>query len=414
MPHHLSALALLALALAGLDERPGAPRSGAARVVLESARGVVSSKPLQDFVTEDPREQGAHLVRFEDPATAPLAAARAASNDAIEVRFSNGDRLCGLVRGATGETVDVEIAGGVRVVAALEEIASLAFPGRVPPTWHGTLEPAREGDRLFRRKGTGVERIEGAVESFASDTLVFHDARIGSLTVAWKDLVALFVESTARGAERGSAGRVPVVVEVADGSRLSGALVRIDARVVALRSRGGQALDLPTQAVSSLLVDDGTLTFLSALEPALAPDSTPFGDDLGMRWPARVDRSVTGTPLVAGGRLHPRGLGVHAPSRVTWNLAAGYTDLRGAVALDDQVLRLPVTGSVVFRVWVDGAKRFESPIVRGGDAPIPFALGPTALVGARELTLEVDPSEDSFVADRADWLGLILVRERAK
>ena len=72
------------------------------------------------------------------------------------------------------------------------------------------------------------------------------------------------------------------------------------------------------------------------------------------------------------------------------------------------MLRLGAGGTVRFRVHVDGEMRWESPVVSAGDPPLrPPAI---SLVGARELVLEVDPTEDLFVADRADWLRPLLVK----
>jgi hypothetical protein len=130
-----------------------------------------------------------------------------------------------------------------------------------------------------------------------------------------------------------------------------------------------------------------------------------------MRWPHRVDRAVDGGPLTAGGRVRARGLGVHAPSTLAWALDGGYARLvGGAVAIDDQVLRLGARGSVVFRVLVDGEEAWKSPVLRGGDAPL--EVPPLALAGARELALVVEEADEMFVADRADWLGMLLVRAR--
>ncbi len=125
-----------------------------------------------------------------------------------------------------------------------------------------------------------------------------------------------------------------------------------------------------------------------------------------MRWDPRVDRSVTGGPLVVSDRTFPRGLGVHAPSRMTWKLDGTWKHLRGSVAVDDEVLRLSSRGSVVFRVLVDGKPRFISKEMHGGDPPA--AITPIELSGAQELELDVDAADGSIVADRADWLEMIL------
>jgi hypothetical protein len=127
-----------------------------------------------------------------------------------------------------------------------------------------------------------------------------------------------------------------------------------------------------------------------------------------MVWPPRLDLAVTGGPLAAGGRSWPRGLGMHAPSRMSFALDGRWTGFFGHAAVDDEALRLAVRGALVCRVLVDGAARWESPLLEGGDAPARFALD--GLAGARVLTLEVDAAERSFAGDRADWLGPTLVR----
>jgi hypothetical protein len=382
------------------------------RVVLEGLDGVSRTVPLEGFDTTDPRKLGAHILRFEGAAkTAPAPATEGQANDRALVVLAGGQKLHGKVRRGEGETLDVEIVGGVHVRTSIEDVSSLYFAARVPATWHGALEPAKEGDRLYRRQRDVLERIEGGVEEFGAKGLRFHDERVGSLEIQWSEVVALFIESASKTESPAKgADAVPVVVDLTDESRLAGRLERIDSRGLALELVHGQKLVLPLDVLALVVVDDRRLVFLSDLAPASAADASPFGDDLGMRWPHRVDRSVTGSALVAGGRGFSRGIGVHSPSRITWKLGAKYESLRGLVAIDDQVLRLPSRGSVVFRVLVDGQKRWESPVVRGGDAPLAIALEPKALAGANELVLEVDTAEDAYVADRADWLQLVLVK----
>lgn len=129
-----------------------------------------------------------------------------------------------------------------------------------------------------------------------------------------------------------------------------------------------------------------------------------------MTWPPRVDRAVDGRPLRAGGRTWSRGLGVHAPSRLTWALDGSWSELRTRAAVDDQVSSGSHRGSVVFRVHVDGELRYESRVVGAGE-PV-LELPAIELTGARELVLEVDPTADLWIGDRADWLSPVLVAAR--
>jgi hypothetical protein len=61
---------------------------------------------------------------------------------------------------------------------------------------------------------------------------------------------------------------------------------------------------------------------------------------------------------------------------------------------------------VVFRVLVDGHERFASPILRGGDAPVPVSVD---VRGAKKLELMVDYADRGDVLDHADWLDARLV-----
>jgi hypothetical protein len=189
---------------------------------------------------------------------------------------------------------------------------------------------------------------------------------------------------------------------------LSGGLVLLDGAGAQLCIASGARVALSWSALSELVVDDGTVAFLSEFAAQAREEGSPFGDDLGMRWPHRVDRSVTGLPLRAKGRTFQRGIGVHAPSHLAFELDGGWASLRGFVAIDDEVLSLGVRGSAVFRVLVDGEERWQSGVVRADQEPLP--LPALDLKGARSLELVVEMAQDLHIGDRCDWLGMLLVR----
>ena len=110
-----------------------------------------------------------------------------------------------------------------------------------------------------------------------------------------------------------------------------------------------------------------------------------------------------------GGRTWRRGIGTHAPTRVTWQLDGSFRRLRGTVGIDASSLRNPeeARGSVVFRVWVDGKPAWESGLVRGEDGAL--AMPVIDVEGATVLALEADMAGD-FRGDRADWVRVVLVR----
>jgi hypothetical protein len=158
------------------------------------------------------------------------------------------------------------------------------------------------------------------------------------------------------------------------------------------------------------VLDDPRLVFLGDLPYESLGPAGLFGDDYGLAWPPRLDRSVGGAVLRVAGRPFARGLGVHAPSRLAFDLPPGGA-LRGAVGVDDSVLALPAEGSVIFRLHWRGAVVWESPELSSGDAPL--ELPALDLAAGGRLELEVDPASDSIMGDRADWLGLRIVRAEA-
>ena len=377
------------------------------RIALEALDGTVTERAADAPPLADPRDEDAVFARYLDAGEPPAAAPGPLDERAV-AHLHDGDRVWGRVAGGEEERLDLELHAGAALALPVDSIASLLFPLRLPTDGSVDPEAAPEGDRLYLRRGRGLDKLDGLVGGFSAEGVAF-EGPFGQRSHPWKEVAALFVEDLG-GAPR-DAPAVPVVVDLPDGGRLSGGLVTMDADGVRL-DRGGSRVTLPASIVREVAVDDGSFVFLSQLPVAGPGPVTLFGgdDDLGMVYPHRVDRSCMNGPLASGGRSWSRGIGVHAPSRLTWRLESGWSALRGLVALDDSVLRNEFHGSVVFRVHVDGEVRWESPLLTGGDAPL--AMPPIELSGARELVLEVDPASDAFVSDRANWLRPILVRAR--
>jgi hypothetical protein len=196
----------------------------------------------------------------------------------------------------------------------------------------------------------------------------------------------------------------------------------------------GREIEVPSSLVLQIAHEDGKWVSLSELAPRDLGPLSSFGDEFGKLWPPRMDRAQSGGPLRAGGREWARGIGVHACSRITWDLGGEYSSLRIGAAIDDEVRRADRGGSVVFLIRVDetlyytdlSGKLASMPltgelacpderipqekvrVARSGEATL--EIGPIDLTGAHELVLAVYPGPDSFVLDRADWLRPILLR----
>lgn len=377
-----------------------------AKVELELANGEILERPLAALSLDDLEKSGAVFLRFQPPALPP---SDILPEERAVAELSTGERWLGEVQGGKGDFLGFELNFGGTLQIEVDQLARLTFPARLSNDPAAAIEAPASGDRLYRRGEGNLDRVDGTLESFESEGLRF-DSVLGMRTFAWREVAAILVDVEPPNAKRkdGDATQGPVAwIDLADGSRLHGRIARLDASGLELGRKSG-TLQVPMRWIEEIALDDGRARQLSAIPPARADERSPFGDDLGLIWPHRIDRSVTGEPLVAEGRTWRRGIGVHAPSRLAWDLGGEWKELRGWVAIDDSVMRLPGHGSVRFRIHVDGKLAWESPIVRGGDPPLAFRG--IALTGAKELVLEVDPADNLHVADRADWLRPVLLR----
>lgn len=328
----------------------------------------------------------------------------------IEARLLTGEHLVGSVRSGRGDVLAMTLGPGISASFEIDALASLRFPARIAAGDGALLEAPPSGDRLYRATGGRVERVDGTFEAFRDEGVSFASV-LGKNVFPWSDVVALFVENTGSESSAadasGASGARSVCIDLVDGSRLFAAWLGSTPSGFEFE-RGGERATIDWPWVDEVSLRSSDFAQLSGIEPSRIEAPSPFGDDLGFTYQPRFDRAVDGAPLTAGGRVWRRGIGVHAPTRLVWQLDGAWKTLRGAAAVDDQVLRLPSRGSVEFRILVDGRLAWRSNVLRGGDAPLEWPA--VSLDGVRELVLEVDPTADLHVADRADWLSPYLVR----
>jgi hypothetical protein len=138
----------------------------------------------------------------------------------------------------------------------------------------------------------------------------------------------------------------------------------------------------------------GSVTFLSDLSWTSA--TSGWG-------PVELDRSNgeqaagDGHPLTIRGATYAKGLGVHAASDLSYALNGAYTTFLADVGVDDETNG---QGSVVFQVWVDGVKLYDSGLVTGTTAVKSVSVDVT---GKTTLRLVVTDGGNNNASDHADW-----------
>ncbi len=117
----------------------------------------------------------------------------------------------------------------------------------------------------------------------------------------------------------------------------------------------------------------------------------------------RRDADVEDNPLVLGSRRYAKGIGTHAPSRIVYRLDGKYERFVAVVGGGQ------ANGTVVFQVFGDGRKLYDSGVMHGlrgtrnVDVPVK---------GVKELRLVVTDAGDNYTCDMATWADARLVPRR--
>lgn len=104
---------------------------------------------------------------------------------------------------------------------------------------------------------------------------------------------------------------------------------------------------------------------------------------------------IAGTPLQIGEKTFAKGLGHHANGVITLLADGQYESFDAEVGIQPCL-----SGSVVFRVTVDGQQRFDSGVLRNSDAPKSVHV---SVAGAQEVRLEAKDAGDGLTCDMANW-----------
>lgn len=247
-------------------------------------------------------------------------------------------------------------------------------------------------DWLFFENG---DELQGRVTAFTENGVEFT-ADVGPLSIESERLAAIAFDPSLR-AKRSSARGT--LVGFADGSIVFATSIEVKNRTT----------ELVLADDSPLSADDIEPVYLQPLfgEVAFLSDQRPSGyrhiPYLNTPWDYRLDANVDGTRLRAGASIYTKGVGMHSASRLTWQLDKRYRRFEADLAIDDKTEN---RGSVVFRVFAGSRELYKSPVIRGGDRPLPISVD---LRDVRQLSLIVDFADRADVLDHADWLNARLV-----
>lgn len=271
----------------------------------------------------------------------------------------------------------------------------------LPLEWCQVIRLAPEAPLPAANSAPGLlfkgDRIEGGATKVV-DGKVYVDLAGRPLAVDLARVQAMILPRRAAPVpEKG----IMVLADLGGGERLLGEWIGIKDELIQLRMGWGGALEVPVASLARLEIKNGRLVYLSDLSPS-ETRYTPYID--GTR-PTRRDLAVNGQPLRLGARTYSRGLGVHSRTELTYVLGGDYGSFSALLGIDDSV---GAAGSVIFRIYGDDRLLHETPMIRGGDKPVPVKL---KMDGVLLLRLETDFGDEGDAADVADWIEARLLRK---
>jgi type 1 glutamine amidotransferase len=134
--------------------------------------------------------------------------------------------------------------------------------------------------------------------------------------------------------------------------------------------------------------------------------------------PPKKDQTVEGKPLRLADKVFKRGIGVHAPNQLIYEIKPEYDRFVALTGVDEYLLdtshgtNLARHPSVTFRVFIDGRLAAESPVMRISFEPWRFDV--KIPKGAKLISLCATDAGNGSKQDLANWVNVGFVRKPVK
>lgn len=256
--------------------------------------------------------------------------------------------------------------------------------------------PSADNDRLIVAVDDKLETLEGLIVSVSATEVKFEiDGMEKSLPF---DRLAGIVVAQARADDEPAR----LKLKLTSGELVAGESMEVSEGLAILTISGDAKLELPLASIKEIAHRSSQLEYLSDLTP-----STVFEQPVvTLKRPYQVDRSISGKPLNIGGTIYEKGIGVHAISRLTYQIEPGFDQFVVDVGLDAAAAG---KGNCIFVVLGDG-QQLASETVQGKDAARTLRV---PIRGVRELTIAVEAGEDLDLADHANWCEARLLKVKS-
>ncbi|MBX3473555.1 MAG: NPCBM/NEW2 domain-containing protein [Planctomycetes bacterium] len=334
----------------------------------------------------------------------------------LRVYLVNGDVLYGQPDNAPDKDEDKFVLRGARfgeLVLSIQMVKRIEFVPNVQPNVLPELEAGVTQDvTYFAASGGKPAQTDPAAElvRIVKDGAYIYNEILDDDAAGTKYLWAKLRGVVCFRSRHNAYDKLLAIAMLRDGSLLRGPIssweggkVVIDHKVL------GRQIVLEETSLLSITMKNGRFQYLSDIEFARAPEERPYYlpsdfkyDDYLFK--VRRDQAQGGGPISIRGRTYAKGLGVHALSKLTFDVNRGYKRLLAEVGLDDSAGDL---ASVEFKIYADGKLIWESGVLRRSSGAKAIDID---ILNANQIVLEVTAADNADIQDRANWANAKLVR----
>jgi len=311
------------------------------------------------------------------------------SNAKFILALTTGDQLRGEPTKIDGDTLTFNAVNLGSMTIPLKQVVAIARQVQNIPA--GRDMPAEDLAVL-----SNGDSVRGIISALADKQITVQVN--GTPTPVPLDSIAtiLFASTNSASQNQSRAFRI----KLADDSLVTAQSIATNEKQLVLKLTTGDAT-VPLDSVASIEQLNGPVSWLSSRAPSQSIQ-TPL---LATTRPAKMDRTVSNTPIRFGDRTYARGIGVAPYSKITWPLdpTQGYKAFRTRYAIDGN----SPYADVSIRILLDGKPVHERKSFTSGQ------LSPVVVVplgNAKTLTLEIDFGGNYNVQDHLNWIEPALLK----
>lgn len=310
--------------------------------------------------------------------------------------LTDGSQFGGEVTGGSGRRVSLKFRSALTADMNLSAIVSIQSANAGQPEIEllrrALAEKDRGADVAVVSRNTKVAELRGAVRGLTAEHVAFT-WRDRDLDLPWAAVAALAFADAAP-------GREPAIAILRNGERFAGRVTGGGEAAIVLESHSLGSLSIAWASLERIECRSDRLVYLSDAQPA-GYDFEPF---FTKNWPYALDKTLSGAPIVLGGRTYAKGIVMHSRATLSYAIGGGFTTFAATVGIADE---MDGRGNVRMAVVGDGKLLWEGERIRGGVAPREISVD---ITGVKTLELLVDYGDDLDLSDHACWAQARLLR----